>query len=122
MLRKAPLMVLLWLASVLASSPATALTPHEVARRLAETYGVDVLRVRELEEDGRRLYAVTVMLPGGNRNDAFQVGTLLLDAETGEPVPRFGHGPSGHELPPPVKGSVPEPTGDQIRERTFGRQ
>ncbi len=122
MLRKASLLVLLWLAAVLGASPAKALTPEEVKRRLAETYGVEVLRVRELEENGRRLYAVTVMLPGGNRNNAFQVGTLLVDAETGEPVPRFGHGPRAHELLPPVRGTVPEPTADQIRERTFERQ
>ncbi len=120
--RRAPLMVLLWIVAMLGATPARGLTPQEVARRLAETYGVDVLRVRELEENGRRLYAITVMLPGGNRNDAFQVGTLLVDAESGEPVPRFGHGPSGYELPPPVKGSAPEPTADRIRERTFERE
>ena len=102
-------------------STARALTAEEAARKVAETYGVEVLRVREVEEDGRRLYLLTVMLPGGDRNDAFQVGTLTVDADTGEPVPRLRHRPDGYELPPPPAGTAPEPTADRLRERTFGR-
>ena len=80
---------------VAAPSMAMALTPEEAARKVAETYGVEVLRVREVEEDGRRLYLLTVMLPGGDRNDAFQVGTLTVDADTAG-----GEGAGAHRRPP----------------------
>ncbi len=122
MSRIPPPSAFLWLALLLAPSPVAALTPEEAASRIAETYGVEVLRVRELEENGRDLFAITVMLPGGDRNDAFQVGVLLVDAETGEPVSRLRHRAAGYELPPPPTGTVPEPTADRLRERTFGRQ
>ncbi len=123
MVRRTSILAILPLLALMAvPSLVMALTPEEAARKVAETYGVEVLRVREVEDGGRRLYAVTVMLPGGNRNDAFQVGTLMVDADTGEPVPRLRHRASGYELPPPPTGSVPEPTADRLRERTFGRQ
>ncbi len=123
MARRISLLVALGLAAgTVWSGVARALAPEEVAARIASTYGVEVLRVREVEGNGRRLFAVTVMLPGGDRNDAFQVGTLLVDAETGEPVPRLRHRPSGYELPPAPAGEIPEPTADRLRERTFGKQ
>ena len=81
--------------------PASAqrLTAEAAAQRVAETYGVEALRVREMRaEDGRLAYAVTVMAPGGDANDAFRVTTLLVDAETGELIPQFRHTPTGHEF------------------------
>ena len=83
------------------SSPASAqrLTAEAAARQLAEAYGVEPLRVREMRlEDGSLAYAVTVMTPGGDSNDAFLVTTLLVDARTGELVPQFRHTPTGHEF------------------------
>ena len=85
----------------LGAMPASAqrLTAEAAARQVAETYGVEPLRVREMRlEDGSLAYAVTVMTPGGNSNDAFLVTTLLVDARTGELVPQFRHTPTGHEF------------------------
>lgn len=78
---------------------AQALSADAAGRQVAATYGVETLRVRETRtEDGRRAFAVTVMTPGGDVNGAFQVTTLLVDAETGQLIPQFRHGPTGHEL------------------------
>jgi hypothetical protein len=108
------------LAGLLWAAPAAALTPAEVAARLAADYGVEVLEVKEVQRDGERLFAVTVMLPRDAGNAAFQVGTLLLDAETGRPVPRLFHRPDGWSAaPPPV--SVPEPAGPVLRRESLAR-
>ena len=95
------LAVMLCAGVLLGSAPASAqrLTAEAAAQGVAETYGVEVLRVREMRaEDGRRAYAVTVMAPGGDANDAFRVTTLLVDSETGELIPQFRHTPTGHEI------------------------
>ena len=76
-------------------------------------YGVEVLGIRRLEEDGRGVYAVTVMMPEDAGNVAFQIGILYVDAETGELVPRPRRAP-GEGL------SAPEP-GEELRRRSFGR-
>lgn len=90
--------VALALASGLASvsHAAEQLSRDEVAASIAETYGVEVLRLRDADVDGRAAYAVTVMNPGGNSNAAFQVNTLLVDAATGALIPTFRHGASGY--------------------------
>ena len=71
----------------------------EVKKAIAARFGVEVLRVQPVDDDGRPSYLVTVMSPGGNRNDAFQVNRILVDAATGEPVSQFRHRTSGYELP-----------------------
>ena len=83
------------------STPASAqrLSAEAAAQRVAETYGVEALRVREMRtEDGRRAYAVTVMAPGGDINGAFQVTTLLVDAQTGDLISQYRQTPTGHEF------------------------
>ncbi len=85
----------------LGADPASAqrLTAEAAARQVAETYGVEALRVREMrQEDGSLAYAVTVMTPGGDSNNAFAVTTLLVDAQTGALIPQFRHTPTGHEF------------------------
>lgn len=116
--------VLSVLATALASAwlpagRALALTPQEAARRVAERYGVEVLRMRELTVDGRRIYALTVMQPGGDVNGVSRIGELCVDAGTGEPVPRLLHRAEGYELPPPRVWGIPEPTARELREWTF---
>ena len=89
------------LAAATASTPASAqrLTASAAAQQDADTYGVEALRVRELRmEDGRMAYAVTVMAPGGDTNNAFQVTTLLIDARTGDLIPQYRQTPTGHEI------------------------
>ena len=88
-------------------------SPEEITATITETYGVEVLRLRDVTVDGRAAYAVTVMNPGGNSNAAFQVNTLLVDAATGTLIPTFRHHASGYDRPgatthePDVDGTGP---------------
>jgi len=84
----------------LAGGPAAAqVGQDEAAKKVAETYGVDVLKTAEGEIDGQPVWLVTVMEPGGNSNSAFRVATLAVSKETGELVPAFQHKSSGYRLP-----------------------
>ena len=97
-----PLLATALLASGLALSPgagAAELSAAQVGQQIAQTYPVQVLRVRDLEFDGRTVYAVTVMTKGGDFDGAFQVNTIIVDAETGKPIPVFRHRDSGYILP-----------------------
>lgn len=77
-----------------------AVSQEAAAKSIAERYGVQVLKVRAGERDGRKVWLVTVMQPGGNSNGAFQVHLLAVDQESGELVPSFQHRTSGYTLPP----------------------
>lgn len=92
-------------ASLAPPGAAAAVTQQEAERRVAEDFGVEVLtkRTRAGEIDGRAVWFLTVMNPGGTSNDAFQVNTLAVDRETGELVPAFRHRPSGYDLPGAVR-------------------
>lgn len=105
---------------LVASTPAVALTPEEVAARIASEYRVEVLKVEDASDDGRRLYVLTVMLPLDAGNAAFQVGRLFVDAETGKLVPRLRHRPDGYEAPP-AWPSAPEPSGPALRRESLER-
>jgi hypothetical protein len=85
---------------------------------VAERYGVEILRVGEIEIDGRAAYAVTFMTPPGASNAAFMVRTIAVDAESGAPVPSFRHGASGYSLPP-SPGPQDFPSGQMMRERSL---
>lgn len=89
------------LALVLRPGAAAALTKEEAERKVAEAYGVEVIskKTRAGEIDGRPVWFLTVMNPGGDFNAAFQVTTLAVDRDSGELVPAFRHRPSGYELP-----------------------
>ena len=50
--------------------------------------GIEVVGVRATEHGGRPVFAVQVMQRGGNRNDAFLVTTVLVDAESGRVLGR----------------------------------
>ena len=82
-----------------ATHPAAALTGEEAAARIEADYGVVALRVRPGTIDGIEVWLVTVMKPGRDSNDAFQVTTLAVDRVTGALVPAFRHGPSGAARP-----------------------
>ena len=81
-----PIVVAVWLA---AANPAFALSPEAVAGTVAQRFGVTVLRVAPIERDGKPLYSVVVMNPGGNFNEAFKATTLVVDPDSGELVPQF---------------------------------
>lgn len=85
---------------LLGAAPALSeMSKEEIAKAVGEAYGVTVLRVVAAEDDGRAVYLVTFMSPGGNFNEAFQVSTIAVDAATGKKVSQFRHGPSGYRLP-----------------------
>jgi len=74
-------------------------TADQIKAEIAKTYDVQVLRIRAVEYEGQPAYAVTVMNPGGNFNEAFQVSYLLVDATSGKLIPGFRHRKDGYDLP-----------------------
>ena len=91
-------------ALALGASPAeAALSADQVKRQVEMRYGVTVLRIKPVTEQGRSAYAVTIMNPGGAFDEAFQVNTLVIDAETGRPIIQYRQGPGGIQpAAPPV--------------------
>ena len=91
-------------ALALGASPAgAALSADQVKRQVETRYGVTVLRIKPVTEQGRGAYAVTIMNPGGDFDEAFQVNTLVIDAETGRPIIQYRQGPGGLQpAAPPV--------------------
>jgi hypothetical protein len=107
----------LWLA---AANPALAVSPEAVAGAVAQRFGVTVLRVMPIERDGKSLYSVVVMNPGGNFNEAFKATTLVVDPDTGELVPQFHQESSGYDLPAAPDRQPPADDGGRaIRRETF---
>jgi hypothetical protein len=112
-----PIVVAVWLA---AANPAFALSPEAVAGTVAQRFGVTVLRVAPIERDGKPLYSVVVMNPGGNFNEAFKATILVVDPETGELVPQFHQENSGYDLPASADRQPPaDDRGTTIRRETF---
>ncbi|MCG8593158.1 MAG: hypothetical protein MI785_02110 [Kiloniellales bacterium] len=92
-------------ASLAPSSAAASVTQKEAELKVAEDFGVEVLskRTRAGDIDGRAVWFLTVMNPGGTSNGAFQVNTLAVDRKTGKLVPAFRHRSSGYDLPGAVR-------------------
>ena len=102
-LRGAALAVVFGATLALGAAPAVALSADQVKRQVEARYGVKVLRIKPMTEQGRSAFAVTIMNPGGDFNEAFQVNTIVLDAETGRPIVQYRQGPGGLEpAAPPV--------------------
>ncbi len=74
------------------------LSPDELKQQIEQTYPVHVLGIRAVKADGKAAYAVTVMIRGGDFNDAFQVNTFIVDADTGVTISVFRHLTSGYVL------------------------
>jgi hypothetical protein len=86
------------------SGPAwAAASGDQVKRNIEARFPVQVLKIRETTVDGRAAFVVTVMNQGGAFNEAFQVNTLVVSAETGKLMPQFRHRASGYELPGAVR-------------------
>jgi hypothetical protein len=85
--------------AIAAGGVAAAVTPDEVSKKLSQQFGVRVLRVLPIEIDGKPAFAVRVMNPAGNSNEAMRIDTLAVDAETGALLPAFRHGRTGYTLP-----------------------
>ena len=107
-------------AALIAAGPAFAVSPEAAAAALAERFSVKVLRVTPIERDGKQLYAVVVMNPGGNFNEAFKVTTLVVDVETGDLITQFRPQNSGYDLPEAANRQLPgDESGAAIRRETF---
>ena len=91
----APAGLALAIVMALPAAPAAALTADEVRQLISTDFGVRVLKVRPGRFDGRAVFLVTVMNPGGDFNEAFQVTVLAVDAATGKLISAFRHLPSG---------------------------
>ena len=76
------------------------------ATKIAERYGVEVLKVQPGEADGRKVWLLTVMQPAGSGNATFQVNHLAVDQESGALVPSFRHRTQGYDLPPAGPGAA----------------
>lgn len=81
------------------SAAAEGLAPEQVRKAVEEAYGVTVLKAEPVETEAGPAYKVVMMNPGGDRNDAFAVNTILVDAATGRKIPAFRHRTSGYDLP-----------------------
>jgi hypothetical protein len=96
-------------------------SPSDLAAELEKSRGVKVLKLKETSVDGRAAYIVTVMNPADTSSSAFQVEQILVDAETGMPLPTYRHGPTGFTpLSGPEFKPVHEGDGQAIRRMTFG--
>ncbi len=94
----------------LGAAPAGALSADQVKRQVETQYGVKVLRIKPMTEQGRSAFAVTIMNPGGAFNEAFQVNTIVIDAETGRPIVQYRQGPGGLQPGAPPISSRPAPS------------
>ncbi len=98
MTARRPLAIAAMAAAICVSSAADAqVTARQASRQFAESYGVQVLKVRTSKIDGKRVYVLTVMNPKGDFNEAFQVNTVAVDADTGNLIAGFRHRRSGYD-------------------------
>jgi hypothetical protein len=121
-------LVLLAAPSVAAQAvkPATPFGHDHVAQRLANglssRFGVQVLRARREQLDGKPVYRMVVMNPGGDFNEAYAVHTLVVDAKTGELVSQFQNESSGYQLSAPADRTPRDGgVGTTIRRETFSK-
>jgi hypothetical protein len=93
----------------------------EMRAIVQESLGVEILRVEVVERDGEPAYAITVMNPPGDQNDAWRVATLLFDGATGG---LLGQQPAAPRAIAPGLSSAPTPSGfesggQEIRRRSL---
>jgi hypothetical protein len=81
--------------------------------------GTEVAANPEIGEEAT--YAVTVMKPPGDRNDAFRVATLLFDGTTGQLLGQESSAPqaAAPDLPTATAPGGSESIGPEIRRRTL---
>lgn len=97
-------------------------TAQHWAADLKKRYGVQVLSARRDQIDGRPVYHMTVMNPGGDFNGAFEVRTLVVDAASGELVSQFQHTDTGYQLALPADRTPRDDgLGTTIRRESFAK-
>lgn len=87
----------LWMVASAAPVEA-AMSKSEIQSSVEKQYDAKVLKVSAGSDSGRAVFFVKVMFRGGNFNTAFQVNTLVVDANTGKRLAQFRHGVSGRQL------------------------
>lgn len=91
--------------AVLASTVAplrAEMNAEEVTRRLQDAYGILVLKVQEIADRGGAAFAVTMMNPPGDFNEAYQVNTVVVDRQTGALIPQTRESINGGVDPAPA--------------------
>lgn len=97
-------------------------TAQKLTQQVAERYGVQVLRADRELLDGKPVYRMVVMNPGGDFNEAYAVHTLVVNVSTGALVSQFEHLPSGYQLASPADRTPRDDgSGDTIRRETFSK-
>jgi len=74
-------------AGILAAPATAAMTADQIKKQVESSSGGKVLKIEPREVGTLKAYAVTIMNAGGNANHAFQVYTVIVDAENGTIVP-----------------------------------
>lgn len=106
--------------AVLTPHPAAAVvTADEASARIAAEFKVDVLRVKSDQIEGAAVWLITVMTPGGDSNDAFQINVLAVDKITGDLVPAFRHSVNGVKPDGGAASSRSDVNPDVLRSRTW---
>ena len=83
-----------------APRPSWALMSEAQVRAAIENdYDVKVIKITPGIDTERVVFYVRIMYNGGNFNTAFQINTIVIDAETGKRIAQFRHGSSGRTLP-----------------------
>ncbi|MFP6734907.1 MAG: PepSY domain-containing protein [Rhodospirillales bacterium] len=83
-----------------APRPSWALMSEAQVRAAVENdYDVKVIKITPGIDTERVVFYVRIMYNGGNFNTAFQINTIVIDAETGKRIAQFRHGSSGRTLP-----------------------
>lgn len=89
---------------------------EEASAKIAEQYGVEVLRTQTEWTSQGKSYLLTVMRPEGLRNGAMGVHRLRVKASTGDLMLAFRHNQSGYELPG-AASKVPNKHGPEAARR-----
>ena len=72
-----------------------AMSADQVKRQVELAFGVRVLKMRPMQDAGQAAFAVVIMNHGGDFNEAWQVNTIVVDAESGKLIRQFRHRASG---------------------------
>jgi hypothetical protein len=104
-----------------ARQAAIALPEQQIAKRIAEKLGVQVLGVTPTSAKDPPTYAVRIMNPPGNDNAALLVSTLLVDASTGAILGQERPVPSAAQPDVTPLTRTPEDAdgGRDVRRRTY---
>ena len=72
-----------------------AMSADQVKRQVELAFGVRVLKMRPMQDAGQAAFAVVIMNHGGDFNEAWQVNTIVVDADSGKLIRQFRHRASG---------------------------